>query len=269
MNLGTYVINLERGKERLRSISEACAFAGIEFERVDAVDGRSLAQDQWHEMDFDRWRNTHGADPLPGEYGCYVSHIKALRTFAESDYDSALIMEDDAVPTSKANDFCKWLNAHFCHETMLVRLSFHRNNFFRPLNTQNPTAAIGQCWHGPTGSAAAYWVTRKAATRLLDALLPIYLPYDIMLERPWATKVPAFLTSKNVIDRRLFDSQITHAESRHAHKFSHSKRISTYWFRFSEINRLISYNMTQGRFPIAAMTENPSQTAKATSAFHQ
>jgi glycosyl transferase family 25 len=93
------VINMKRSTERRARMSARLDALGIPFRIFEAVDGESLSQ-----AERDRiappsiWRRLIGRrDVVPGEIGCALSHINAIR--ANADLEFFCLLEDDAVPS--------------------------------------------------------------------------------------------------------------------------------------------------------------------------
>ena len=80
-----YVINLDRDTDRWESVLQETANSFFITNRVDAINARDLP-----EHDF----------VSSGVHAAWLSHLKALRTFLESDADFAVIAEDDFHITS-------------------------------------------------------------------------------------------------------------------------------------------------------------------------
>jgi glycosyl transferase family 25 len=200
-----YVINLERSVERWRTISESAAKYGIELTRIPAVDGRAIPQSQWHNFDLASFRSINGREALSGEYGCYMSHITALRQYLADGGQSAVILEDDAILNPELRDCVEGLETRFGDRAILVRLVVHRMTGFESLGTvaagPSTNLNLGQCWFGPNGSAAAYWLTRAAAENVLKTALPGSMPFDVFLERPWEHGTPSLMFYPPVLPR--------------------------------------------------------------------
>ena len=92
----TYVINLNDSTSRLSAISQKLAQNGIEFTRVEAVDGRKATSTDFLEYSHRKSIDRHGRGLTGGEVACYLSHIRALKAFVETEAPQALILEDDA-----------------------------------------------------------------------------------------------------------------------------------------------------------------------------
>ena len=86
-----YWINLDRSPDRKKSMEEMFqddAFQGIPNVRISAVDGKNPDNLQ-------KLLTTRNTKQTDSEYGCLLSHLESIRTFNNSKYDIALIMEDD------------------------------------------------------------------------------------------------------------------------------------------------------------------------------
>jgi glycosyl transferase family 25 len=90
-----YVINLDGSVDRLDAVSQALAAAGIDFERVPAVDGRSLRLQDVEDCDYAKALRIYGRALTGGEYGCYKSHLECARRMLEDGHEAALVFEDD------------------------------------------------------------------------------------------------------------------------------------------------------------------------------
>jgi hypothetical protein len=75
-----YVINLDRDVDRWDSVLKESALSFFEVRRVNAIDARDLPS-----QDF----------VAPGVHAAWLSHMKAMNIFLESDSDFAIIAEDD------------------------------------------------------------------------------------------------------------------------------------------------------------------------------
>ena len=194
-----YVINLDRSPQRWVDTSKALSDLGIQAIRVPAVDGKSVSSEHWMPtFDAPKFRFCHGVDALPGEYGCYASHLAAISAFLKTSEETCVIFEDDVLPLDAMIAVVDHLNAHHASSPILVRLVTHRIEFYEPLLKVPEGRSLGQCWFGPSGSAAGYWLTRDAAQTLIKSIQPGYLPFDIAIERAWETGVANYVVRPNV-----------------------------------------------------------------------
>lgn len=90
----TYVINLEKRPDRLKYISEQLDQLGLEYERVEAVDGSSLERPYplFNEKRFLLDQKKH---VVSGEIGCALSHREIWKKIVANNESHALILEDD------------------------------------------------------------------------------------------------------------------------------------------------------------------------------
>ncbi len=89
-----FVINLARSPDRLAYMQAQADKLGLDLERIDAVDGARVPE--WLEKEF------VGTPLLPGEIGCYASHLVAAKAIVDRSLPFAIVSEDD-VPL--ADDF--------------------------------------------------------------------------------------------------------------------------------------------------------------------
>lgn len=94
-----FVINLDRNRERLESVSGRLAERGVTFERFPAVDGRALDPAERRRCYSPvRTAFVRGHGLLSGELGCALSHLGVYRKMVADGLDIACVLEDDAFP---------------------------------------------------------------------------------------------------------------------------------------------------------------------------
>ena len=92
--MAVYWINLERSKERREKMIEVLkdsAFDGMKKKRVEAYDGKDPEVVKKMRTMI---QITNKATVK--EYACLLSHLKTILLFSKSNYEYALILEDDA-----------------------------------------------------------------------------------------------------------------------------------------------------------------------------
>jgi collagen beta-1,O-galactosyltransferase len=116
-----YLINLRRRPDRLAKMEACFEELGIDFELVEAVDGKTIDED---------FLEREGVGMLPGyeepyskrqtltygEIGCFLSHHRIWRDVIDKGYQRVLVFEDDI---RFEQDFVKKMDAMY---TELVRL---------------------------------------------------------------------------------------------------------------------------------------------------
>ncbi|PWW01901.1 glycosyl transferase family 25 [Hoeflea marina] len=192
------VINLDRSTDRWDLFSARAAEVGQPVVRVCAVDGNAIPADQRFGLSVAMFKLCHGRIPLPAEYGCYMSHIAALNRFLQMNIPHGVILEDDA---GLPDDFVERIAAIVAlgPETGVVKLYNHRVSGFIVKEISALGDELGRCIHGPLGSSMGYLVDRASAERLLAGLLPMFLPFDIALERSWRYGNRFRLARRNIL----------------------------------------------------------------------
>ncbi|MEF2070473.1 glycosyltransferase family 25 protein [Consotaella aegiceratis] len=242
-----YVINLDRSSDRLGAIEADASRSGITLIRVPAIEGKMVPEQTRRtlldERGFKQW---HGKRPMPGEYGCYASHLKALEQFLDHGAPFAAILEDDA-------HFGPELLPHIdeilsTDDWDVVKLYHHRNPLIRPIRKIGVRHRLGIGTWGPTGSGAGYLVNRKAAERLIDGLRPMRLPYDVALERGWAFGLRVRAVWPNLIKTNprtrasILDGGIKYSSM----KLKPWQRLPTLAFRTRDLAHRLLYAMAGG-----------------------
>ena len=159
------VINLDRSADRLERMRQIFAGAGLDFERLAAVDGKLLPPEE--QSVFSGQRNGQPVTLTPGEIGCYLSHVKAWKTLLDGTGDHVLVVEDDVHFSPKAGSILKetgWIPP----DADIVKLETARTH----VRLANETAAtIGDISVRKLESqhlgTAAYIVSRAGAKKLL------------------------------------------------------------------------------------------------------
>lgn len=186
-----YVINLDGDSERLALISAALGAQGISWERVPAIYGSSLDEQQ-----LTRHRAAGVVDLTPNEIGCLLSHQRAIDRFLESGAPQALFLEDDMRVAPSAAEALACIEDNMAGYSVLkleatpmgidVARRYFRSGRRRlhALRTHN----LG------TG---AYVLDRMAGQVLRDALEKAVEPVDLLLFRtllhdlPMAQMIPS------------------------------------------------------------------------------
>lgn len=240
MKISVYAINLDRSADRWSELHKQAETLDLQLIRVPAIDGTQLLPHDWHGCDKTQFKRRNGRLILPGEYGCYQSHLKALAAFIESGDPVAVIVEDDV---QLAGDLVERAHALMTArpEAELIKLYNHRIVWFRHVATSSHGDEIGRAAHGPQGSAACYLVTRSGALKLLKTLRVMHYPWDVALERAWVTGARTYATREPVIYSTHARTTIATSSAYRASKFRWWKRMSTYAMRTIESARRINY----------------------------
>jgi glycosyl transferase family 25 len=178
-----YIINLDRSPERLKFVKENVERLNIPFERISAVDGNLLSQEEIQQKvsnalkGFDR-RNKVGI------FGCYLSHVKTWEIFLKSDAEFAIIFEDDV-------NFNPKILKETIDELIINKDLWDINTF--DIRGNGMPVRIKKFSNGQSLvvyltkvlNTGAYIINRKAAKKLLEKALPIKMQIDDYFTRIW------------------------------------------------------------------------------------
>lgn len=182
-----FLINLDRSSDRLATIapelSALCAALGIEWERISAIDGATLALPNPALVDESAFRRRHHALLRRGEVGCYLSHHAALTRFLATDDELGLILEDDVTLSDDLQQVLGALSACPDQWDLVKLFATHPAGIIPRHRLGGRYRLVSLAFRH--GSAAAYVVNRKAAARLVAGLLPMTVPYDHEFDRAW------------------------------------------------------------------------------------
>lgn len=179
-----YVINLDRSKERLSRITDRLAQVRLTFERITAVDGRSLADPNLLGYDYFKNRFHYGRKLTNGEIGCYASHLNALRTFLMSEENYCLILEDDAVLDNNLDlELISLIQKINSIDFYCVNCSNIAQHTVPARPNIKPDQNIHQALVFPTLATGLLW-SRKGAEYFINEFSTISKPFDQAL-RDW------------------------------------------------------------------------------------
>src|SRR5262245_32219023 len=94
-DVASYLINLDRSPDRLRSAATQLDRTGLRWQRIRAVDGQELGDAIASCCDAQAFARNVGRSVSASEIALCLSHIKAMQTFLEGPAGFALIFEDD------------------------------------------------------------------------------------------------------------------------------------------------------------------------------
>ncbi len=109
-----YVINLKRRPDRLNNFMKNCPIPNVKVEY--GFDGKNTENESLEELLLiNKFKNF-----IPGEIGCFISHIRLYKKLIENNLDFIIIFEDDAC-------FCKDFKNKF-NNCLSQIISSNKNN---------------------------------------------------------------------------------------------------------------------------------------------
>jgi len=165
-----YWINLDRATERREHMKKVLSdkrLDAIPKIRFSAFDSKKIELDDYFTMKKDILSVNYRV--TKNEYACLLSHLETIRAFANSDYSTALILEDDVV-FHKKTDTIQHVLKNAPKDWEIIRLSSNRflNGPIKKYRTFtikcNSTDCIAD-W-----GAQAYLITKNAAKKIIHEL---------------------------------------------------------------------------------------------------
>ncbi len=190
--LGLFVINLDRSPDRWSMIEHG--FGGLPWplHRVAGIDARKSPDDvlsvRGLKMQFPPlavgWNAHRNRRFMLTEEACLVGHVLAWRQFLASDFQHAIILEDDAVPQPGFEPVIQALLRRRV-DTDIVKLEgIYRRGGRKVLHVES--VADHQLVRSlrPCSGSAGYLITRKAAAMLMERVGHTLVPMDDFLWSP-------------------------------------------------------------------------------------
>jgi glycosyl transferase, family 25 len=177
--IGVWLINLDRSTGRRKTMEARLAKLGLPYTRFAGVDGRAEWARLVKRVDVPAFRRNVGREILPGEIGCYTSHLKVWQALLDSPHDVALVLEDDVV---FHDDFLDALDLVLAEQDSwdIVKLNMVRAK--QPVLWQNLSPYRLNAYLGAFTGLGAYLITRDFARAQLPAMYPVRRPIDHALD---------------------------------------------------------------------------------------
>jgi glycosyl transferase, family 25 len=239
--LQTWVINLDRAPERLARITAQLQRLQLPFTRLAAVDAKAFTPAQAALLDEAAYRRKHGMTPVPGELGCYLSHVEVMRAFLASAAQAALVLEDDVKLHDSLPAVLRGLMAHTGRWDM-VKLSAVHSGTPQPYLEVAPGHQLAVMLSRCTGSSA-YLMNRRAAQAYLGGLLPMQLPYDHVFDQGWRFGLKVRLVTPTPCGH---DDQVASTIGTSAgttRKFPFPQRLPAFAYRLGNEWRRLTYGL--------------------------
>jgi glycosyl transferase family 25 len=209
--VGSYVINLDRSPNRYIYVKDHITALGFPFHRISAVDESKMTQyEKDKNLDIQTYHSYMAStvESEPGTIGCYLSHVKTWQEFLASDYQYALIFEDDVsfkseILRSVVDELVK--NDHLWDITTFD--IGHRGNPLRIKSLANNDLVV---YLGKVLHTGAYIINRQAAINMLSKALPIKMPVDRYFTRVWELDLKFTGIEPKIVQQTFGENVIFH-----------------------------------------------------------
>jgi len=157
-----YWINLDRSTDRNKNMEKMFTdpiFSGKPIQRINAVDGKIHDTDEM--IKSKKRRNTNL------EYACLLSHLKAIQTFSKTEYETALIFEDDVTLEFKQywKKSLKKVIDDAPDDWEIIQLCYITSG---KLNAEYTLNNYGNNYYGNIASMAAYIINNRSAKKFMN-----------------------------------------------------------------------------------------------------
>lgn len=241
--LQTWVINLDRAPERLARIGQQMQRLGLPWTRLAAVDARALSAEQRAALDEPAFWRRHGMSPLPGELGCYLSHVQVMHRFLAGNAEFALVLEDDVRLHTSLPAVLQGLMAHATRWDV-VKLSAVHSGTPVPVLEVAPGHALAVMLSRCTGSSA-YLMNRRAAQAYASGLLPMSLPFDHVFDQGWRFGLKFRLVTPTPCAHDEQIASTIEAAPGASRKFHWTRRFPAYAYRLGNEWRRLKYGLRE------------------------
>ena len=206
-----FVISLLRAQERRLSVVRQMTHHCIDFEFVDAVDGKQITDQELQKVNFDLAQKL-GHKLSMGEIGCALSHITIYEMIIAKNIDKCIILEDDAYLHINFKSIVEKIikidhgDIVFLHHGKAKSWPIYRGlpEGYRFAKYISPSKKSKR----GIFSAAGYLLTKKGAEILLSKAYPIRMPADYLTGMPQLTGISAYGVEPSCIDVGLFKTTI-------------------------------------------------------------
>ena len=186
-----FVINLARSPQRLEAISAQLQKFGINFERIEAVDGNTYSAEQIEAVSPQALVNkSYYRDLGKGEVGCSLSHKRAWQKVIDDELDFAFILEDDITLEANFGDVIKLFESLPHNDWEYVKLYPMKRGSGKNIRHSFPYKGHEfVTYHKLPLSTAAQVVSYKGAQRLLKNMPYVLEPIDGQLKSWWTLDI--------------------------------------------------------------------------------
>ncbi len=181
-----FLINLKHDKQRLKFMEQQLEKMHLSFEVIEGVDGGEIPPEELEKIyDPALSMEKFHRQLLPGEIGCYLSHMKVYRTMCDRNLPECLVLEDDVAVDE---EFSRFLNGYDVpKEYQVLQLVTGQSlnikgmtlSRYRSITLPNRYRVSRRV--GTVYGTQAYMIRQDCARRLLQQEHSIQVPIDVLL----------------------------------------------------------------------------------------
>ncbi|OEF29475.1 glycosyltransferase family 25 protein [Vibrio rumoiensis] len=183
-----FVISIPSSTERRQHVTESLSNKDINFEFIDAVNGKDGKHPLLKRYDRDHYIINRGREAKPGELGCYASHFLAWEKACELN-EPIVVLEDDL---SVQEDFKKIITdcEQWIIEKGFIRIEPWRTKLFITTDKVRNSSLcylfkIPQCTTG-------YIISPQCAQAFIKSSQTFKMPVDLFLRHTYLHLQPIY-----------------------------------------------------------------------------
>jgi len=243
-SVGVYLINLDRSKERLEFVKQFVDKLKYDIHRIPAVDGNTMRAEELNDfVDFETYKQIFDEMPNLGTIGCSLSHYKTYETFLKSNYEFALVFEDDVSFYPPALQYAVEQSIQNRNLWDIVSFSIFAKGNPKTIKTYPNNQRLSVYLKEVT-NAGAYLINRQSAKKLLQTAYPIKMPIDHHFTRGWEMDTKFTGIERPRIAYQVFGySEIDNSYSIKHEELPFTYRIQKSIYRFQTYSMKLIYNL--------------------------
>lgn len=237
MSFKIYLINLARSDARLAAMRQKFEHLNLQFERINAVDGRALSESEREEFAIRR-PSLNGW--LPGAIGCFMSHYEAWNLIANGVDDFGIVFEDDLHISEKFPALIKIVGKFLDNNIDIVHLEATKHRVLLDKHEAVETGSTrlirvkSEVW-----GAGAYIISKQVARKLLQSPEKNHSPTDYFLfdrnTSEIARQLRVFQAVPAVCVQSKFDPVQAKPEVTYVSNIEHNSDAGTLRYYFREL----------------------------------
>lgn len=207
-SVGIFLINLDRAKDRLEFVKKNIEQLEFPFHRISAIDGNLLSDSEIEKIaDKNRYKKYFKMFPEKGTIGCTLSHEKVYREFLKSNYEFALIFEDDVVFNPDELKNC--VKNAIQKKNLWDILSFEILHDGWPMKIANLyEEKFLSVYLSNVKHSGCYLINRETAKKLIEKIFPIFMGLDHYFTASWEFDIKFLGVEPRIVHQNFGNSQI-------------------------------------------------------------
>jgi glycosyl transferase family 25 len=207
MKYKIFLINLDEREDKFKSVKVQLDALGIDFERISAVRGVDLTEDDINSAYSSVInKNKYLKEMSVGEIGCYLSHRKVWAKIVDENLDFAVLIEDDAKLQDGFENVFELLNSLDNWDYVKLNGGRGGRKVIESLAMTSKHSLVH--YDKAPVSTLAQGISLRGANKLLKFSRPFYRPVDVDIQLYWEKNIDVLGIEPKLVDKADFDSDI-------------------------------------------------------------